>query len=220
MNESEYFTEDNRKYVDPNISLNEQNKFVDNLRGVQTFNTNQINRQTQALGSDLPSNLGGLGGSEGLFQARYQTPQTNAMVADLKAAAQQSALNTALNNYKDMLNKKYKDAYKKYARSKSGGSTTPSGDGAKPEIEQLQENSTDLIEDPFFKNWQQQLLYQKSIEDLAKKNNMTVEEYRNKLKKQNEAKHASDSITGNWQNTINSHNTLDTNPLNTSLNLK
>lgn len=130
MNDSEYFTEDNRKYVDPNVSLNEQNKFVDNLRNIQAANTERINRQTHALGSNLPSNLGGLGGSEGLFKARYQTPQTNAMVADLKAVMQQNALNTALSNYSDMINKKYKDRYKKYVydNTKKPASTDPNSD--------------------------------------------------------------------------------------------
>ena len=126
MNLDDFSYEENgRRYVDPNVSLNEQNAFIQNLRDTQGERNAQIARQTHNLGTDVPSNLGGLNGSEAYFNARYQTPQTNNLVGELKSAAQAQALQTALNNELSKAQKRYNDAYRK----SSGGNGGNGGNG-------------------------------------------------------------------------------------------
>lgn len=114
------YTENDRRYINPQVSLDEQNAFIDNLRNTQQANTAQITQDTQNLGSELPSNLGGLGGGTSYFKARYQTPQTNSMVADLRATAQAQALGTLMSNEIAKAKKRYNDAYRA-AKKRSGG---------------------------------------------------------------------------------------------------
>lgn len=131
MNTDETLEFENRVYVNPDVSRNEQLAFVDTLRDLQAQKNAQIATETHNLGTDVPSNLGGLSGSEEYWQGKYQTPQTEALVANMKAVAQQSALNTALQNYQDALKEKYNQAYRNYQkraynygmRSSSGGSS-------------------------------------------------------------------------------------------------
>lgn len=126
MNLDDFSYEENgRRYIDPNVSLNEQNAFIQNLRDTQGERNAQIARQTHNLGTDVPSNLGGLNGSEAYFNARYQTPQTNNLVGELKSAAQAQALQTALNNELSKAQKRYNDAYRAAA---ARNNTTTSND--------------------------------------------------------------------------------------------
>lgn len=120
------YTENDRRYINPQVSLDEQNAFIDNLRNMQQTNTAKITQDTQNLGSELPSNLGGLGGGTSYFKSRYQTPQTNSMVADLRTAAQSQALSTLMNNEIAKAKKRYNDAYKA-AKKRSSGSGGGSG---------------------------------------------------------------------------------------------
>lgn len=118
------YTENDRRYLRPEVSLNEQNAFIDNLRNMQQTGTAQITQDTRNLGTQVSSNLGGLTGGTGYFASRYQTPQTNSMVSDLRAAAQTSALTTVMNNELAKAQKRYQDAYRsaqKRARTSSGG---------------------------------------------------------------------------------------------------
>lgn len=132
MNLNDFSYEENgRRYIDPNVSLNEQNAFVQNLRDTQAQRNTQIAQQTHNLGTDVPSHYGGLNGSEAYFNARYQTPQTNSLVANLKSAAQAQALNTALNNELQKAQKRYNDAY--YAASARANGTT-AGDDTKDKL--------------------------------------------------------------------------------------
>lgn len=124
MNENEYFEFDNRAYQDPTLSRDEQLGFIDTLRETMSNNLGQINRGTYALGSQLPNNLGGLGGAEATFEARYQRPQLEATAANLRATAQASALNTALSNLQAAWKKKYNDAVMAYQRRAATPSTT------------------------------------------------------------------------------------------------
>lgn len=120
------FEQDDRRYINPQTALDESNAFIDNLRNVQQQGTEEIAQDTYNLGTQVPSNLGGLVGSEGYFRSRYQTPQTNAIVSDLRAAAQAQALNEAMNNELAIAKQRYNNAYKaaqKRARSRSGGGT-------------------------------------------------------------------------------------------------
>lgn len=118
------YIDNDRRYVNPQVSLNEQNAFIDNLRNTQGQDTAQIRQDTYNLGTAVPSNLGGLAGGSNYFKSRYQTPQTNSMVSDLRAAAQSQALSTLLNNEIGKAKKRYSDAYraaKKRANNISSG---------------------------------------------------------------------------------------------------
>lgn len=106
------YIDNDRRYVNPQVSLNEQNAFIDNLRNAQGQDTAQIRQDTYNLGTAVPSNLGGLAGGSNYFKSRYQTPQTNSMVSDLRAAAQSQALSTLLNNEIGKAQKRYNDAYR------------------------------------------------------------------------------------------------------------
>lgn len=126
MNLDDYSYEyDGRRYIDPQVSLDAQNAFIDNLRNTQAQNNAEIQQQTYALGTRVPSNLGGLSGGSSYFKSRYQTPQMNSMVASLKTAAQAQALSTLLQNEIDKAKKKYKDAYNK--ANKVGGTNGSNG---------------------------------------------------------------------------------------------
>ena len=119
------YTENDRRYINPQVSLDEQNAFIDNLRNMQQTDTAQITQDTHNLGTNLPSNLGGLGGGTSYFKSRYQTPQTNSMISDLRATAQANALSTLMNNEISKAKKRYNDAYraaKKRSGSGGGGS--------------------------------------------------------------------------------------------------
>ena len=116
MNTDEMITYNDRVYVNPDISRDEQMAFVDTLRDLQAQKNAQIATETHNLGTDVEPHLGGLSGSEGYWQGKYQTPQTEALVANMKAVAQQSALNTALKNYQDALKERYNQAYRAYQK--------------------------------------------------------------------------------------------------------
>lgn len=117
MNE-EVFSFEDRDYVNPTLSRDEQLSFIDNFRDIEQQNINQINADTYALGTQVPSNLGGLTGSEGIWNARYRTPKTETTIANLQAAAQQSALNQAMTNLQNMWQNRYNQAYRR-ARAKA-----------------------------------------------------------------------------------------------------
>lgn len=123
---NEYTEVEGRAYLNPQIALNESNTFIDNLRATQGQQNQEIFSDTQRLGTDVPSNLGGLTGAESYFTSRYQTPQTNSAVANLRAAAQAQALNEVLANEQAIWKKRYQDAYRAaqrraYNRSYGGG---------------------------------------------------------------------------------------------------
>lgn len=115
------YTENDRRYINPQVSLDEQNAFIDNLRDMQQVNTAKITQDTRNLGTQVPSNLGGLGGGTSYFKSRYQTPQMNSMVSDLKAAAQSQALSTLMSNEIAKAKKRYNDAYRAAKKRSSGG---------------------------------------------------------------------------------------------------
>lgn len=120
---------DGRVYQLPETSRNEQQQFYENLRAVQRANNAEIRTQTENLGTDVPSAQGGLIGPESYFTSRYQTPQTNQTIAELRSTAQASALNAALSNLQSQYQKRYEDAYRNYQKRASSGSgdTTTTG---------------------------------------------------------------------------------------------
>lgn len=117
LNENEYVEVENRLYSNPQTSLNESLNFIDNLRASQGQQNQEIVQQTQNLGTNINSNLGGLVGGEGYFTSRYQTPQSISAIANLRATAQAAALNEALANEQAMWKKRYQDAYRNYQKS-------------------------------------------------------------------------------------------------------
>lgn len=138
MNLDDYSYEfEGRRYLNPQVSLDEQNAFIDNLRNMQTQNNAQIAKQTYNLGSQLPSSMGGLAGGSGYFKSRYQTPQMNQTIADLRAAAQGQALNTILNNEIAKVQKRYKDAYRAANERASNNNNNDGGTGIFDELGKL-----------------------------------------------------------------------------------
>lgn len=136
--ETEVTEVEGRTYVNPQVALGESDTFIDNLRQTQQANTQQIAQDTYDLGTAVPSNLGGLMGGEGYWTSRYQTPQTNATVANLRAAAQAKALNDVLANEQAIWKNRYQQAYRNYQKraynkansgSGSNGDNTSSWDG-------------------------------------------------------------------------------------------
>lgn len=137
MNDAETYEFEGRYYNDPQVSLNEKNTFIDNLRQVQQQNNSQINTDTYNLGTRVPSNTGGLTGSSSYFTSRYQTPYINSTVANLRAAAQADALSQYYNNWKNQAQKRYQDAQNAYNKraynsSRRSGSGGGSGVGTIP----------------------------------------------------------------------------------------
>ena len=109
------------------------------MRNTQGQDTAQIRQDTYNLGTAVPSNLGGLAGGSGYFRSRYQTPQTNSMVADLRAAAQSQALSTLLNNEIGKAKKRYSDAYR---AAKKRANNIASGNDPSNYLEKLKTKTT------------------------------------------------------------------------------
>ena len=118
MNDKELITSDQKLLqVNPDVSRDEQLDFINTYRNLQAADTDEINRQTHAQGSDLPSFKGGLTGVGGYLATRYQQPQTEARVATLRSAAQQAALNRALKNIQENMQEQYNKAYRDYSNA-------------------------------------------------------------------------------------------------------
>lgn len=122
------YTENDRRYINPQVSLAEQNAFINNLRNNQQDWTDETISVTENLGTKIPSQLGGLTGGSGYFASRYQTPQTNSMVSDLKAAAQSQALSQLMNNEIAKAQKRYSDAYRA-AKKRESDANSNGGNG-------------------------------------------------------------------------------------------
>lgn len=158
--ENEYSEIESRYYLNPQVGIEESNKFIENLRSTQQQNTAQIAKDTAALGTEVSSNLGGLGAPESYFTSRYAVPQTNSALTNLRATAQASALNQALQNEQEMWKKRYQDAYRKYQKSaydkaNSGGGGTDLSDMLKnlgydvnpDDPEKTNENTVDMLKE-------------------------------------------------------------------------
>lgn len=124
---------EDRVYVSPTPAQNEAEQFITTLRETQQGNNAQIEQDTQMLGTDVSSSQGGLisGASNpsSYFASRYQTPQVNQQVANLRAATQAAALNQLLKNDAAQWQKRYKDAYYDYQKRMNDKSNAGSGSG-------------------------------------------------------------------------------------------
>lgn len=96
MNNNEAYDYEGNKYINPTLSRDEQMQFIDNLRSIQANNNAEIQADTRNLGTDVVPTQGGLVGGEDYFLQRYQTPQVDSMVANLRATAQAKALSDVL----------------------------------------------------------------------------------------------------------------------------
>lgn len=143
--ENEYREEDGRRYINPNLPVTETEDFITKFRDTQRGNTQEISSQTEMLGTDIPSAEGGLIGAGSYWTSRYQTPQTNAVVQNLRTAAQASALNEALQNEQAMWKKKYDDAYKNYQKRQHDAAKRASlGGGNSPKVPGNPANNGDV----------------------------------------------------------------------------
>lgn len=151
LNDDEFVEIEGRAYANPQVVLDESNAFIENLRNTQQANNQKIQTDTYNLGTAVPSNLGGLtspSGDTGLsyFISRYQVPQTETAVANLRATAQAAALNQVLQNEQEMWKKRYNDAYRAYQKSQyNRGNGGGSGGGGADEGEDPDYVSTDKI---------------------------------------------------------------------------
>lgn len=126
MLDNETYEFEDSRYVVPTMSRDEQIAFLDNLRETQAASNADIERQTRNLGTKISLNQGGLTSGatspDSYFMTRYQTPQVNAQVADLKAQAQLSALNNVLSNDLEAWKARYNEAKRAASkRANSGG---------------------------------------------------------------------------------------------------
>lgn len=125
--DNEYTEFEDRYYVNPQVALDEGNKFIDNLRSTQQTNNQQIRNQAYNLGKAVPSNLGGLVGGEGYFTSRYQTPQMTSLANNLRATNQANALKSVLENDSNAWKKRYTQAYQNYQKRSGGNNPTDKG---------------------------------------------------------------------------------------------
>lgn len=134
LNDSDFVEVEGRYYTNPQVALDESNKFIDNLRSTQQANNQQIQTDTYNLGTAVPSNLGGLtspvtdgngGAGMSYFTSRLQTPQTNSAVANLRAAAQAQALNEVLANEQAIWKNRYQNAYRNYQKRQNARANAP-----------------------------------------------------------------------------------------------
>lgn len=139
------YTENDRRYINPQVSLAEQNAFINNLRNNQQDWTDGTISVTENLGTKIPSQLGGLTGGSGYFASRYQTPQTNSMISDLRAAAQSQALSQLMNNEIAKAQKRYSDAYR--AAKKREADANSNGGNGNDLADYLKELKTNLNPD-------------------------------------------------------------------------
>lgn len=126
--DKETYTFEDRVYVNPEVSRDEQLGFIDKLRSIQQEGAEKIARDTHNLGTDVTPNLGGLNGAESIWSAQYVTPKVETMASSLRTAAQAQALNDVLSNYQEQMKKRYNDAYSAAQRRAGGGG---GGDGGK-----------------------------------------------------------------------------------------
>lgn len=134
LNDSDFVEVEGRYYTNPQVALDESNKFIDNLRSTQQANNQQIQTDTYNLGTAVPSNLGGLtspvtdgngGAGMSYFTSRYQVPQTTSAVANLRAAAQAQALNEVLANEQAVWKNRYQNAYRNYQKRQNARANQP-----------------------------------------------------------------------------------------------
>ena len=143
MKDSDFIDFEDRTYVNPQVTVDNTNKFVENLRNVQSSENDRINKQTYNLGTQVPSTSGGLGGAKKTYETRYVTPKVNSMIAGLKETAQQSALNTAMTNLQNEYQNRYNQAYRNAVANATSGTGTGTEDTQEDEPVDVNTNPDD-----------------------------------------------------------------------------
>ena len=167
MNLEDYaYQEGDRWYVNPQVSLDEQNAFINNLRSLQAQDNAQIEQQTRALGTQVPSHLGGLTGAGGYFRSRYQTPQTNQTIADLRSAAQGTALQSVLQSEINKYKKLYNDARNRALTSSAGGTNGLTGNRNPLTIEEKDDGSSDTFDTKYDRTEEKEVEYDSPTDGL------------------------------------------------------
>ena len=153
MNPDEYINFENRYYQNPTLTRDETLSFVDSLRDTVQKDNASIAKQTQSLGTDVPSNLGGLTGSQGYFIQRYQTTPMEYQFNALKATAQADALNKLMNNYKAQAANRYSQAYRNAKAAAAAGNGNGDSIQEEPEERYLTDSMTLDTNDEDVKKW-------------------------------------------------------------------
>lgn len=133
----ETITFEDRLYVNPEVSMAEQDQFIDKFRNIQAQNQAQINRDTYNLGTPVSSNLGGLTGAEGLWNTQYQRPQVNAAIENLRQVNMQQALNTAMGNQQNVMAERLNQAKRAYYRAQQEASARDRANANNPNNQNL-----------------------------------------------------------------------------------
>lgn len=131
MNDETISFED-RIYVNPEVSMAEQEQFMEKFRNVQGQNQSQINRDTYNLGTPVSSNLGGLTGAEGLWNVQYQRPAVNAAIENLRQVNMQQAVNTAMQNQQNAIANRLNQTKRAYYRAQQEASARDRANANQP----------------------------------------------------------------------------------------
>lgn len=139
--------------MNPVTSRDEQLAFIDNLRNTAASDIAKIRNDTYNLGTHIPSNLGGLTGSTGLWRRNFVSPKVESMAQGLRAVAQSSLLEGAMNNYLKQKQQQYQNAYRAAAKRArggggGGGTTGSNGDAIQAYLDWLAQQGFDTTEDP------------------------------------------------------------------------
>lgn len=119
MNTDEYTEFQNRYYVNPEVSMDEQNQFIDKFRDLQNADQVQINRDTYNLGTPTSSNKGGLVGAEGMWDVQYRRPAVNQAIENLRQVNMQQALNMSMANQQNVMANRVQQAQRNYNRAQA-----------------------------------------------------------------------------------------------------
>ena len=132
MNENEYYEEEGRFYSNPQLGLDETSQFLESFESARQRENDRIAQETHALGTDVPSSMGGLTGSGGIWKQRYQTPQVNKMITDLNTEMQAQALSTAMSNELGKWQNRYNQAKRAYNKRQKNSNNTNSPSTTSP----------------------------------------------------------------------------------------
>lgn len=130
--DNEIITFEDKFYVNPEVSMAEQDQFIDKFRDLQAQNQAQINQDTYNLGTLVSSNLGGLTGAEGRWNTQYQRPQVNAAIENLRQVNIQQALNTAMQNQQNAIANRLNQAKRNYYRAQQEASARDRANANQP----------------------------------------------------------------------------------------
>lgn len=122
MNNDETITFEDRLFINPEVSMAEQEEFMEKFRNVQAQNQGQINQDTYNLGTPVSSNLGGLTGAEGRWNTQYQRPQVNEAVENLRQVNMAQAVSTAMQNQQNAMGNRLEQAKRAYYRAQQEAS--------------------------------------------------------------------------------------------------